>query len=235
MRCCIGITCSWQEAESRHVLRDDYVKAVSYAGGTPLLIPTLPAEAAGDIYRLCDGLIFSGGDDLDPFFFGEEPQVGLGEINPLRDLFELALAKLALAGTKPVLAICRGLQVVNVAAGGGLYQDLKGFTKAQHNQKAPRWYPAHEVRLDEPSRLFGFLGKKNIRVNSFHHQGINRLGADLTAAGKSRDGLIEALETADPRKWLIGVQWHPECSWEKDADSARIFQFFVDEVKRRKD
>lgn len=232
MGCYIGITCGWQESGHKHQLSDEYVRAVQAAGGTPLLLPSVPPELAGYYCQLVDGIIFSGGDDLDPLFFGEEPQLGQGEITPRRDAFELQLSRLVLAGKKPALAICRGMQVVNVSAGGSIYQDLGGVTTLLHKQQAPRWYPTHRVDIEEHSRLYRVIKKPGIRVNTFHHQGVNKVGQGLKAVAWSGDGLIEGLETTDPAHFLLGVQWHPECNWEKDEASFNLFKALVENVWR---
>lgn len=234
MLCVIGITCDWGE-DLRHKAHDEYVQAVSKAGGIPFLIPTVEPSLSREIYERLDGIIFSGGDDVDPSHFGEEPQVHLGRITPERDAFELALARLALEGPKPVLAICRGLQVVNIAAGGDVYQDLAGITTQLHRQQAPRWYGTHRVRLDRKSRLFSLLQKESFRVNSFHHQGVRRVGAGLKAVGWTEDGLVEAVESREEDKMIIGVQWHPECSWNKDPLAESLFLHLIQEAQRRKE
>ncbi|MCR4441567.1 MAG: gamma-glutamyl-gamma-aminobutyrate hydrolase family protein [Peptococcaceae bacterium] len=233
MTCLIGITCGWCESAARHYLHNDYTQAVEAAGGVPVLIPAVDPKAASYYYERLDGMIFSGGDDVDPAFFGEEPQRGLGEITPARDAFELALASLVLKGNKPALGICRGAQVLNIAAGGTVYQDLSAFSSLQHSQQAPRWYSTHLVEIAEGSCLFGLLGKKQIRVNSFHHQGLKAIGAQLRPVGWSRDGLVEALEACDSSRFLLGVQWHPECSWDKDENSRILFRSLVERARLR--
>ena len=220
----IGITCGWREEEARHLLHDEFIRAVCGVGGIPFLIPAGDPEFAPKYYERVDALIFSGGADPDPLFYGEESNCGIGEITPKRDSFELALAELVLKGDKPVLAICRGLQVINIAAGGTLYQDLKGITTQEHRQQAPRWYPTHRVRINQNSRLYGLLGKESLRVNSFHHQGVHKIGSGLLVAAASDDGLIEAVEASDTEKYLYGIQWHPECFWEKDERAHLIFK-----------
>jgi putative glutamine amidotransferase len=234
MDCLVGITCGWRESELKHLLHEEYVRAIYEAGGIPVLIPTLEPFLVEKYYNLYDGLIFSGGDDLDPYYFGEEPQRGLGEITPRRDSFELALAKLALEREKPVLGICRGIQLLNIAAEGSVHQDLKGQSDLQHSQKAPRWYPTHHIEVEEESRLYQILGTNTLRVNSFHHQAISIVGNRLRAVAWSRDGLVEAVEIRDTSKFIIGVQWHPECSHSKDEFSLKLFKFFVEEVIRLK-
>jgi len=234
MACLIGITCSWQEQESRHLINDSYILAVQEAGGIPLLIPTLDPALAEEVYHRMDAIIFSGGDDPDPYLYGEEPQEGLGDVTPRRDSFELALTKYVLGGRKPALGICRGIQVLNIAAGGTLWQDLKGYTALQHRQLAPRWHTSHLVDIDNDSRLFRITKHKSIRVNSFHHQAVKEVGEGLRAVARSRDGIIEALESENPQKYIIGMQWHPEFLLNRDEYSLSIFRDMVEEAKKVK-
>jgi len=220
----IGITCSWQEDQRSHYLSDYYVQAVAAAGGLPLLIPSSAGISAGSLYASLDGLVLAGGPDLDPCFFGEEPQNGLGEITPHRDRLELELCRLALRGQKPLLGICRGIQVLNVAAGGTLHQDLAGITEQMHSQKSPRWYPTHEVEILAESGLYSLAGQGFYRVNSFHHQGLKRIGQGLKVSARSRDNLIEAVEGEGAAALTImGVQWHPEGTWNQDELYRSLF------------
>lgn len=166
------------------------------------------------------------------------PEDRLGEITPSRDRLEMELSRLVLAGAgpgekKPVLAICRGLQVLNVAAGGTLYQDLGDFTKQMHNQKAPCQHPIHEVTILEESVFYSLAGTKVYRVNSFHHQGVKKLGQGLKAVARSRDGLIEAVEGEAAGLNIVGVQWHPEATWEKNQLSRNLFANLVRQACRR--
>lgn len=225
----IGITCSWDEGEGRHQLHDNYIRAVTRAGGVPVLLPSLASpEQIAVYYRELAGFIFSGGGDLAPHHYGAEPLRGLGEITPQRDFFEMALMRLILAGEKPFLGICRGLQLLNVAAGGTLYQDLKGVTKLQHQQDAPRWCVTHSVQVVPESEMSQLLSRDSFAVNSFHHQGINQLGEGLRAAAHSKDGLIEALESSHKGKKIMAVQWHPECTWDRDQESFSFFKNLIE-------
>jgi putative glutamine amidotransferase len=227
MACYIGITCGWEEKKNWHKLHDEYICAVKAAGGVPFLLPSLDSpELVAVYYNQLDGFIFTGGSDLDPHYFGEEPLEGLGEITPRRDAFEMALARLVLAGNKPALGICRGMQLLNVAAGGTLYQDLKGVSEFLHNQQAPRWYPVHTVQAERESRLFGLAGQESFLVNSFHHQMVRQLGQGLKAVAWSKDGLIEAIESAKDKQ-IMAVQWHPECNWSSESISLAIFKNLV--------
>ncbi len=233
MTCTIGITCAWEEKNSCHKLHDEYVYAVKEAGGVPFLLPGLDFfELIAVYYNQLDGFIFSGGSDVDPAFFGEEPQQGLREITPRRDALELALAKLVLEGDKPALGICRGMQVLNIAAGGDVYQDLQDVTKQKHIQQAPRRYPFHTVQVQQDSNLFRLVQQESFKVNSFHHQAIRQVGKGLKAVGWSKDGLVEAIESSDAR--IMAVQWHPECNWWRDKLSFSLFENLVDYIIQKR-
>lgn len=234
MSCIIGITCTWKEAENRNYLSHDYVRSIQDAGGVPLLIPVLDPRQAAAVYEACDGLVLSGGHDVDPILFGEEPLRGLGEVTPARDNLEIALSHLALKGTKPLLAICRGIQVLNIAAGGSVYQDIKGVSDQLHDVSAPRWYPVHQVEIEQNSKLARILQNTSIRVNSYHHQSVKNVGEGLVAVGWSKDGMIEALENIDGERAILGVQWHPEGLSDRDDNSSRLFKNLVEEALRRK-
>ncbi|MDX9871323.1 MAG: gamma-glutamyl-gamma-aminobutyrate hydrolase family protein [Clostridia bacterium] len=229
MRCRIGITCGWRESEQRHLLHEEYVRAIAGSGGIPVLLPAAPPELAESYYQIVDGLLFSGGDDIDPGYFGEEPVAALGEITPKRDAFELRLAELAWRGKKPVLGICRGIQLLNVALGGTLHQDIGHLTVLMHNQKAPRTHAVHQVDVAAGSCLGKILGTKTLRVNSYHHQAVNQIAQGLQVTAHSKDGLVEALE-AEGEAFFLGVQWHPECTYLVDAASRKLFAAFVEEV-----
>jgi len=235
MKPIIGITAGFRNGEEKHYLTDYYVAAVAGTGGIPIILPSLGRDLVAEIYNLVDGLIFSGGSDLDPDFFGESPQRGLGEITPIRDEFEFYLAKRALDGPKPVLGICRGIQVLNIAAGGNLYQDIKNVTNQEHDQNAPKWAPYHDIELLEDSLLFKIIGKNRIKVNSFHHQAVKKLGTGLKKSAFSEDGLIEAIESINQDKIIIGVQWHPECSWNREQVSCSLFEFLINCARERKE
>lgn len=225
----IGITCGWEEKKSWHKLHNEYVCAVRAAGGVPFLLPSLDSpELITVYYNQLDGFIFSGGCDLDPYYYSEEPLENLGEINPQRDAFEMALARLVLAGNKPALGICRGMQVLNVAAGGTLYQDIKGVSELQHNQQAPRWYPIHTVRVEPGSHMFRLTGQESFLVNSFHHQMVRQVGQGLKAVAWSKDGLIEGLESSGEDQKIMAVQWHPECNRAGEGISAALFKNLVE-------
>ena len=224
----VGITCKHDADGGKISLEEGYFRAIEAAGGLPLILPPLAtAEAVSHYAVLIGGFILSGGPDIDPVYFGEEPR-GTGVINPLRDHFELTLLAAIIKLGKPVLAICRGAQVLNVHAGGDLYQDIKAqYPEAlEHTQQAPAWYATHKVNLAPGSILARLYGCTALRVNSFHHQAVRRVAPGYRAAAWAEDGLIEAIEGISPA-FVVGVQWHPERMWEKDERQAGLFRAFV--------
>jgi putative glutamine amidotransferase len=228
MRPLIGITMSLEE--KRFTLTKYYTEAITQAGGVPLLIPHLSDERLlQQISEQLDGLLLSGGGDMDPNYFHEEPHIGLGSVDPLRDRTEVQLVQLFIQQKKPIFAICRGCQVLNVALGGDLYQDLYSQKEniIQHQQKAPQSYATHFIEIKQPSLLAEILGDQMIRVNSFHHQAVRKLGKDLIISAYSNDGVIEAIEsTVAP--FILGVQWHPECMTSTDFYAKKLFSAFIE-------
>lgn len=228
MRPIIGITCNYDQSCGWFCLRDYYTDSVSGAGGMPLLLPAVRSlELCPHYLEICDGVLLSGGGDVDPFWFGQTADEELGEIDPVRDAFEIKLAQLALAAGKPVLGICRGCQIMNIAAGGTLMQDIK--SGRMHEQKAPRDYPIHDILIEEGSRLNRIMGTDRIRVNSFHHQAIDVPGENMViSAWAADDGIVEAIESRD-KPFYLGVQWHPECM--RDYYSHNLFAALVEKSK----
>lgn len=190
-----------------------YVRAVLRAGGVPLVLsPLLGVEHNAVLLDGLDGLLLSGGEDIDPVHYGQPPHPGLGDVDQQRDAFELAIFHDARALGLPVLAICRGIQVVNVAMGGTLWQDLPSERPEAvgHTQVTPRDDRTHIVDLVEGSRLAEALGVTRCHVNSFHHQSIRDIAPGLAITGRAPDGEIEGVESAGDGPWLLAVQWHPE-------------------------
>ncbi len=219
MRPLIGITGSYQLESNSFGFKDFYVQSVIKAGGTPVLLPSVTNEDLLEDYLvICQGFVFSGGGDLDPVYWDEFPHPGCGEIDPRRDWFEIRLARRAYLLNKAVLGICRGCQVLNVAAGGTLWQDIK--SPMAHSQKAPRNHPFHAIFIEKDSHLEDIMGNLHLRVNSFHHQAVKQPGNGLRISAMAEDGTVEAIESRE-RLFFMGVQWHPECL--EDDYSARLF------------
>ena len=214
-----GVVRQWDGAE-RAGVNAAYVHSVLRAGGVPIVLPPLIGAArAADALEGLDGLLFTGGEDVDPAFYGQPPSPGLGTVDSERDRFELALFAHARRRAMPVLGICRGIQLVNVALGGTLWQDLPAERPGpvEHNPPTPRDRRAHELRLLAGGRAAEALGVTECRANSFHHQGVRDLAPPLVASAWAADGLIEAVESPAGEPWLLAVQWHPE---EMHADAA---------------
>ncbi len=221
---------SWQ-------VNPDYVARVAQAGGLPVVLPPI-VEAAEEMVHGMDGLLLSGGSDLDPSYYGEEALPELDVTLPERDAFEMKLLEQALERGTPVLGICRGMQVLNAALGGTLYQDLPsefGAWANAHRQQAPLWQWTHEVDVDSALNLAKIMQATRLRVNSFHHQAIKDLAAPLIAVAHATDGVIEAVESRDlTEPWLAGVQWHPEAIRCAEASEHRhLFEAHVAASKRR--
>jgi putative glutamine amidotransferase len=206
------------------VMNHRYYVAVAQAGGAPFMIPLLDDERAlRAMYETLDGVFLAGGVDMDPPSYGEEPHEWCGRTDPARDRVELLFTRWALADGKPILGVCRGMQVINVAMGGTLLQDC---TQQLPGSGYERDYLAHEIDLTEESRLRAIFGAERVHVNSMHHQGICQLGEGLMVTAVAPDGLAEALETADGR-FVVGVQWHPEMLIDDDMGTRRLFESFV--------
>lgn len=237
MKPLIGITTAYEKRTKRdyECLSYNYIKAVQLAGGLPILIPTLLNEEMDRYLDLIDGLILSGGEDIDPAFYGAEPISQLGELCPERDPFEMKIFVKALERKIPVLGICRGFQVINVALGGTLYQDIKvqqGSHVNHLNLKNPVDTLQHEVILTRDSKLYQVMRKDRLMVNSLHHQAVNKVGENLKVVGVSTDDIIEALEYKG-ENFVLGVQWHPEDLVVKDGYFLELFKAFIEEIKNR--
>ena len=208
-----------------------YLDAVAAAGGIPVILAPLPARRLEAIIERLDGVCLSGGPDIEPATYGADAHAELGPTEPEVDLFELGLVRAARRRGLPVLAICRGMQVLNVARGGTLVQHLPDLsTEVQHRQTAPASQPTHSVALAAESRLARIADAERIDVNSFHHQAIDRLGAGLEPVAWSHDGVIEAVEAAGDL-FTVGVQWHAECLTERPEQSA-LFTALVDAAEQ---
>jgi putative glutamine amidotransferase len=229
----IGITTyrhSHQQGYPLNSISEVYVQAISHAGGVPVLIPLgLTGDQIDGMLRCLDGILFSGGGDLDPSLFGNERHPAVDYVDLDRDRVELHLVRRTVQKGIPFLGICRGIQVINVALGGTLYTHLPeqfpGAVNHPYIEGNPRDYLAHEVRIQPGSHLFRIMGERSVMVNSMHHQGIDRLAEDLVETAHAVDGLIEGVELRD-YNFGVAVQWHPE--WLTAYSPMReLFRSFV--------
>ena len=207
----------------------EYVAAVLQAGGLPLLIPPAPPELATQAVESFDGVLLTGGGDISPDCYGETTVKETTGVDDDRDRSELALVAAAVAHGIPVLGVCRGAQLVNVAFGGTLRQHLLASNGVRHTQPRRRYETVHGVVLEPNSLLAHLIGSRELEVNSIHHQGIADVGRDLDAAGRAEDGLVEVIENRDRR--VLAVQWHPECLPHEQV-SKRLFSWLVEESGR---
>ena len=199
----------------------DYVRAVERAGGAPLLVP--PGADTEATLAVVDGLVFSGGSDLDPELYGDDAHPETNGVVRERDEFELGLMQAALARDVPMLAICRGSQVLNVALGGGIEQHVPDRVGSDAHKETPGVFAEHDVEVVPGTRLGSLLGARHV-VKSHHHQGFGELGAGLREAARAPDGTVEALEDAS-RRFTMGVLWHPEA-----GDDLALFEALVEEA-----
>ncbi|QDS34968.1 gamma-glutamyl-gamma-aminobutyrate hydrolase family protein [Brevibacillus brevis] len=240
MRPIIGVACTKMyfpknDLDQFFYVGSGYVNGIARSGGTPLILPLLTIQEAPfrEMIESLDGLILSGGEDPSPHLYGEDPLQGLGDINYERDITELEIIKIALELKKPILGICRGMQILNVACGGTLIQDIPSQVAGalQHAQKGSRQYGAHKITL-QPGFVADALGKTEVLVNTSHHQAVKDIAPGFKVTGCAADGVIEAMESLDGLH--VGVQWHPERMWAHDDDMLKIAEAFVARVKQLK-
>lgn len=207
-----------------------YMDSVLRAGGEPVVVTPqhITADVARDLVSRFDGLLLMGGPDVDPELYGQEPHPKVYGVDRFQDDFEIGLLRAALELNVPVLAVCRGIQLINVALGGTLIQHIDESKGPQHK---PSRFPAdaefavHDITVKEGSKVHKALGTTHISGASFHHQGLETLGNGLLAVGWSSDGLVEAVEHTD--RWLLGVQWHPEDTAHEDPPHQSLYNAFV--------
>ncbi len=216
-----------------------YLRSIEAAGGVPLVLPVIRDESLADrLVGVLHGLLLSGGVDVDPSEFGEDPHPKLGPVSPERDLVELAVARRALEHDMPVLAICRGIQLLNVAAGGTIVQDIEAQLEApiKHRQQAPRWHASHRVTVQSGSKL-ETLVKEGVNggelwVNTFHHQSVKKPAPLFVVSATAPDGVIEAIESTG-HSFVVGVQWPPEGMWEHHPHFLGLFEGLVGAARER--
>ena len=227
----IGIIPLIDTQRSSYWMLPGYMEGIRQAGGLPVMLPlTQDSQELLQIAETCDGFLFTGGHDISPALYGMEPEDLCGEILPDRDGMEICLLREVLALDKPVLGICRGLQLINAALGGTLYRDIPKLVPSEvnHRQPAPDHLPIHPVAISGPLR--DTLKSDTVQVNSCHHQGICRLAPVLEAMAMAPDGLVEAVY-APQKRFLWAVQWHPEFMQHVDEPSKKIFSAFVNAAK----
>lgn len=230
----IGLTPSHNTENDDIRMTPTYLRALRAAGAIPLVLPLEVSQE--DLSRLTDtldGFLFTGGPDVHPFLFGEDTHAHCGNVSPLRDNMELALLPLVMKAKKPILGICRGIQLINIGLGGTIYQDLTSQWKetfpVAHSQPFDYHTPSHTVMVRPGTRLASLTGLLNggtIRVNSMHHQAVKDAAVGLSVSATASGGLVEALEMPD-YPYLLAVQWHPEYLWERDCSAAALFKDFV--------
>ncbi|MBQ9765884.1 MAG: gamma-glutamyl-gamma-aminobutyrate hydrolase family protein [Lachnospiraceae bacterium] len=239
----IGITMSSDEKENK--INHAYASAVMRAGGLPVLLPTVEGTTnirMSDVYvEEVDGILFSGGTDIHPVYFGEFLQDGYAmpyELSPVRDKFEIELYRSADAKGLPMLGICRGIQLMAVAAGGSIFQDIDMCMMRQlrirHSQNAPADTLVHPVIIENRTRLGAIMGKTTAWVNSMHHQAVKVVPDGYRVSATSPDGIIEAMEMISNTRFALGVQWHPERLFDSaEANCNRkIFERFIEAAQR---
>jgi putative glutamine amidotransferase len=209
--------------------------AIADAGGLPVYIPTgLPEDVLRALYERVDAVLLPGGPDVDPSYYGEERHAETKVIDDARDTLELTLARWTYADDRPLFGICRGHQVMNVALGGTLIQDIPSLveTELTHDtpDELPRWTLQHNVKLDADSRLASILGSTQVAVNSLHHQSINRPAPGAVITGYSPDGVVESIEMPD-KHFVLSVQWHPEDLYGNDDAMKRLFESFIEAAR----
>jgi putative glutamine amidotransferase len=216
-----------------------YVRAIEDAGGLPVILsPALTNETLRAVFDRLDGLLLSGGGDIDPAIYGEEPHASIWGLDMNRDRAELAMAKWAAEAQTPLLCICRGTQVLNVALGGSLVQDIASMvpdalTHMYDEETMPREAVAHPVSVETDSLLSSLIQDSRAEVNSWHHQSIKRVADDLKVVALSPDGIVEAIELPGHR-FALGVQWHPEWLYQQQPEMARLFEGLVEAASTNK-
>ncbi len=230
MRPVIGLIPLFDEDKESYWMLPGYMKVLEACGALPIMLPlTDDEEELTQSVEMCDGLLLTGGHDVDPMLYHEQPKDTCGVPCRERDRMESRLLGMALKKDLPVLGICRGIQFMNAYLGGSLYQDLptEHGDRVEHHMSPPYDREAHKVTVLANTVLAGILGEGELPVNSYHHQAVKKTAPGVTTMAVSEDGLVEAI-SVDGQKFAVGVQWHPEFSYESDAASLKLVQAFVD-------
>lgn len=230
MRKVIGVVPLWDEKKDSCWMLPGYMQGLQACGALPLVLPLTTDEGVlADALRLCDGLLLTGGHDIDPALYGQAPLPQCGVLCPARDKMEVYLLRAALAADKPVLGICRGIQLLNAVLGGTLYQDLptQHPSDVTHVMTPPYDRAVHTVEILPGTLLADLFGAGTLAVNSYHHQAVDKAAPGLQVMAQAPDGLVEAVRLPG-KAFVVAVQWHPEFSYKSDACSKALLQAFVD-------
>lgn len=229
MKPVVGVMPLWDDEKESIWMLPGYLDGIRNAGGIPMIFPlSTDREELKRLADMCDGFLFTGGQDVSPELYHEEPLEGMITICKQRDQMEIYILEEAMKADKAVLGICRGIQFVNSVLGGTLFQDLplQHPSKTEHHQNPPYDLPIHGVNVTKDSPLYQVLKTDYLEVNSYHHQAVKTLAPRLKAMAISTDGIIEAVYMPEKR-FLWAVQWHPEYSWKNDNNSREIFRAFI--------
>lgn len=225
----IGVLPLIDDPRNSYWMLPGYFNGLIAAGGIPVMLPlTSDKEILSQLADTYDGFLFTGGQDVSPSLYGEDTLPQCGEISKPLDEMENILLNELIGRDKPILGICRGIQFINAALGGTLYQDIPSQkpSKTEHHQSPPYDVPVHSVNITPNTPLYDILGQSELRVNSYHHQAVKELSPKLAAMAYSEDGLVEGVYMPD-KKYIMAVQWHPELSYLKDKNSMLIFESFI--------
>jgi gamma-glutamyl-gamma-aminobutyrate hydrolase PuuD len=218
----------------RYGVAISYLGALDSAGAAPIILPlTEDLALIESYYNMLDGLLLAGGQDIHPLHYGEEPHKSLDQVDPLRDITELDLCRRALRNDLPIFGICRGQQLLNVAAGGTLYQDIHsqaGEDRIRHFQDFTQEWPSHSINVEEGTRLRKATEASKVLINSYHHQAVKEVAEGFKVAARAPDGIIEALESPK-HKFVISVQWHPELMADRRDFNFTLFKYFVEAAR----
>lgn len=233
MKPIVGVMPLWDDERESIWMLPGYLGGISQAGGTPIIFPfSTDGEELTRLVHMCDGILFTGGHDVTPALYHESAREGLVSCCEKRDSMEAIVLNIAMSADQSILGICRGIQFINAALGGSLYQDLptQHPSGIEHHQQPPYDKPVHEVLLTKGSPLHNCLQTDCLPVNSYHHQAVKELAPGLEVMATSPDGLVEAFYMP-ARKFLWAVQWHPEFSYQTDRSSRSIFQSWIDSMQ----
>lgn len=236
MKKIVGLIPLYDDEKDSYWMLPGYMKVLEACGALPVMLPlTTDTEELDDCFRLCDGILMTGGHDVDPKLYGEHAKATCGTACSSRDQMETYLFKKALEEDKPVFGICRGVQLMNVLLGGTLYQDLPTEypSGTEHHMTPPYDKPIHKVDVVSGTKLSDIIGAGEHAVNSYHHQAIKELAPGVEAMAYSEDGLVEAISVPG-KSFLVGVQWHPEFAFESDPECKKLVQAFVDACNGKK-